>query len=96
MLKEILEGLSQRSDMKWIGGSDSYKDQKEIEKLVLTYDFHYGRIDDGEQRKEATKKNGVIAGKLKKLGVTSFSNGGMFYGDFKKANKSDIKTFDDK
>ena len=96
MLKEILEGLSKRSDMKWVGGSDAYKDQKKIEKLVLTYDFHYDRIDDGEQHAKAKKKNDAITGELKKLGVTAFSNGGMFHGDFKKANKKDIKTFDDK
>ena len=78
MIKEALnEVRSQKDGLKWVGGSDAYKDMKEIEKLILSYDFHYARIDDGAQYKKAEKANRDIVKKLKDMGVTAFSNGGM-------------------
>ena len=92
MLREIVEG-SKKVDMKWLGGPDAYKDMKEIEDLILNYDFHYGRIDDGPTYDKAKKKNQAIAKKLNDMGVTAFSNADMGYNSdaFKKANKKDIK-----
>ena len=92
MLKEILqEAKSTKTGMKWVGGPDDYKNMKDIEDLILSYDFHAHRIDDGKTYAKAQNKNKSIVKALNAKGVTAFSNGGMDIGDFKKANKKDIK-----
>ena len=94
MIKEIIqEARSKSKDLKWVGGSDAYKDMNDIQDLILDYDFHADRIDDGKTYAKAQNKNKSIVKALNKKGVTSFSNAGMGYNSdgFKKADKKDIK-----
>lgn len=90
-IQTIQEAKSQHSGLKWVGGSDSYKDMKDIENLVLSYDFHSGRIDDLNTMKKAQAKNKAIFDKLKKMGVSAIGNGGMAIGNFDNIDKKDLK-----
>ena len=70
MFKELFT----ESKLKWEGGSDSYKDAKEIENLISRYDFYTHMIDSYAQKKDKDKKNAAIIAQLKKLGVTSITS----------------------
>ena len=92
MLKEILK-QNEGNQNYWAGGSDSYKDIKEINNLITQYDFTTTYIEDYDQQLAKQDKNRKIFKRLEKYGVTAISDGTyeVPYNGIKNAKDIDIK-----
>ena len=71
LFRELVE--SKKNLWKWEGGSDAYSEGNKIQDLISQFDFYAHMTSSYPQQLKKEAKNEIIRGKLKDLGVTSFS-----------------------
>lgn len=72
--KEIYESkIDEAEKVSFEGGTKAMQKSEEIEKLIKTFDYFVGRIDDQKKYKKVMAINDQIKAKLKdEFGVTAF------------------------